>query len=106
MTTNVNDRVNYRNASTKLRTIERFTRTAPNKIEWTVTIDDPDTWAQPWTYSMPYTENDNEMIIEYACHEGNYSLRNILTAQRADEAKGVQIKTGEDAESERREEGR
>jgi hypothetical protein len=38
------------------------------------------------------------MIIEYGCHEGNYSLRNILTAQRSDEAKGIEIKPGADAE--------
>ena len=103
VTTRFNTRENFRNTGPQFRTIERFTRTAPDRIEWTVTLEDPDTWDRPWTYSLPLTADDTEMIIEYACHEGNYSLRNILTAQRSDEAKGIQVQPG--AESERLREG-
>ena len=69
-----------------LRLIERFTRIAPGKVESTTTFDDSTLWTRPWTYSVPMTENDKELILEYACHEGNYGLANILTGGRvADE---------------------
>ena len=66
--------------------MERFTRTAPDKIEWTVTVDDPTTWSRPWTFAIPLTMNDQEAIFEYACHEGNQAIKNILNAARASEA--------------------
>jgi hypothetical protein len=66
------------------RVIERFTRIAPNKVEWTVTIDDPTTYVRSWTYSMPMTQDDQQIIYEYACHEGNYGLANLLSAGRAE----------------------
>jgi hypothetical protein len=77
------------NAAT-LRLIERFRRTAPDKVKWAVTVDDPDTWTKPWTFAMPLTMDDNQPVLEYGCHEGNYGLRNILTAARADEAKAAE----------------
>jgi hypothetical protein len=85
-TTNFRDRSAYRNANPDtLRLTERFTRIAPDKIRWSVTVDDPSTWARPWTFSMPLTMNDKEPIQQYECHEGNYGLRNILSGARADE---------------------
>jgi hypothetical protein len=85
-TTNLSERGIYRNANPKtLRIIERFTRTGPDKVDWAVTIDDPSTWTKPWTFSLPLTLNDNEPVYEYACHEGNYGLRNILSAARTAE---------------------
>ena len=58
-TTNFRDRSVYRNANPNaLKIIERFTRTAPDTVEWTVTIDDPTTWVRPWTFSLPLTMND------------------------------------------------
>jgi hypothetical protein len=69
-----------------LRLIERFTRIAPDKVEWTMTFDDPGVWTRPWTFSLPMTEDDAQIIHEYACHEGNYGLANILSAGRAAEA--------------------
>jgi hypothetical protein len=73
-------------AADRLRLIERFTRIAPGKVEWTMTFDDPTIWAQPWTFSLPMTEDDKQIIHEYACHEGNYGLANILSAGRTAEA--------------------
>jgi hypothetical protein len=85
-TTNFNERSAYRNANPDtLRLVERFQRTAPDKVQWTVTVDDPSTWARSWTYSMPLTMDDQEQIYEYACHEGNLGLANILSGTRADE---------------------
>ena len=85
-TTNFNDRSVYRNANPDtLHIVERFTRMAPDRIEWAVTVDDPMTWTRPWTFAMALTMNDGEAVLEYACHEGNYSLPNILSAARAGE---------------------
>ena len=56
-----------------------------NKVEWSVTIDDPATWTKPWTYSMNLTRDASLPLFEYGCHEGNYGLANILSAARAEE---------------------
>ncbi|MGE0443506.1 MAG: hypothetical protein AB7S39_23725 [Gemmatimonadales bacterium] len=71
----------------RARVIERFTRTSRAKVEWTVTHDDPDTWVRPWSYSYPLTEDETQPIFEYACHEGNFGIANILSAGRAAEKK-------------------
>ena len=85
-TTNFKDRSTYRNANAAtLRLIERFTRTAPDRLEWAVTVDDPATWTKPWTFSMPLTMNDGEAVLEFACHEGNYAVPHILSGARATE---------------------
>jgi hypothetical protein len=85
-TTNFGGRSAYRNANAAtLRLIERFTRTAPDKVEWAVTVDDPMTWTRAWTFAMPLTMNDREPVLEFACHEGNYAVRNILSGARAGE---------------------
>jgi len=87
-TTNFHPRSVYRNANADALTlVERFTRIAPNRVKWEVTVNDPTTWTRPWTYSLPLTMNDTEPIMQYECHEGNYGLRNILSAARAEEKK-------------------
>jgi hypothetical protein len=70
-----------------LRLIERFTRIGPKTVEWSMTFDNPKIWTKPWTYSYPMTEDITQPIFEYACHEGNFGLANILSAGRAVEAK-------------------
>ena len=83
-TTNFPERLAYRQYSAKdMRVIERFTRTGPKSVEWSVTLDNPAVYTRPWTYSYPMTEDNTQPIFEYACHEGNYGLANILTAGRA-----------------------
>jgi len=85
-TTNFRDESVYRNGNpATLKLVERFTRTAPARVEWAVTVDDPTTWTRPWTFAMPLTMNDDERIMEYACHEGNRAMENILSAARAEE---------------------
>jgi hypothetical protein len=83
-TTNFTDKVPYRGSSEHLRLVERFTPTAPNIVEWSVTFDDPATWTRPWTFAMNLTKT-SEPPFEYACHEGNYAMRNILGIARAEE---------------------
>ena len=89
-TTNFKGRSAYRNADPDtLKVVERFTRTAADKVEWRVTVEDASTWARPWTFSIPLTMNDQEAVLEYACHEGNQAIKNILSAARASESSGA-----------------
>ena len=88
-TTNFTEHTRFRGASENLHVIERFTRLDARTLRYQFTIDDPTTWSKPWTaeYAWPLTD---EHIYEYACHEGNYALGNILRGARlkeADEAK-------------------
>ena len=93
-TTNFKARSAYRNSNPHtLKLTERFTRIAPDKVRWSVTIDDPTTWTRPWTFSMPLTENNGEALQQYECHEGNYGLRNILSAARAEERQAAEALT-------------
>jgi hypothetical protein len=72
--------------STRVTMTERFMRTSPTLMEWRVTFDDPSTWVRPWTYMMPLAKvGDSQEVHEYACHEGNNAMRNILSAQRTAE---------------------
>jgi hypothetical protein len=61
-------------------------------LEWSVTFDDPHTWARPWTFAMNLTHDETQPPFEYACHEGNYGLANILSAARAEEAAAAKAK--------------
>jgi hypothetical protein len=88
-TTNFTNRTHFgynnRYNSEKEKIVERFTPIAPGKLNWEVTIDDPDVWTRPWTFAMTLTKDDSQPIFEYACHEGNYGLRDILSGARADD---------------------
>jgi hypothetical protein len=75
--------------SDAVRIVERFTRTAADTIQYEVTINDPKTWTRPWTMSYPLKREDDYQMFEYACHEGNYSMRNTLSGSRADEKGGA-----------------
>ena len=73
-------------AGPNLRVVERFTPSGDGGLEWSVTIDDPSAWTQPWTFSIPLARlDDSQGPLEYACHEGNHPLRNMLSAARAEE---------------------
>ena len=92
------DTTNYRaealmNNSEKLHVVERFQRTAPDYVTWTVTFEDPDTWVKPWTVEVPLRHTDDE-LIEYACHEGNYGMQGILAGARAADAIEAAGRTG------------
>lgn len=89
-TTNLNPRGTYVEAlgggfaySPKARVVERFTRTAPDTLLYEFTVDDPATFKTPWRAEMPMRAAEGP-IYEYACHEGNYSLPNVLQGARAE----------------------
>ena len=87
-TRNFNGKAPYRGAGTNLRLVERYTRTAADKVDFKITFEDDTHWTQPWTaaYSMRPAEGE---LYEYACHEGNYGLRNILENARDEERKAA-----------------
>jgi hypothetical protein len=64
-----------------------------NTIMWTVTVDDPNVYTRPWTISIPLTAEPEYVIYEYACHEGNYAIPNILAGARMAEAVATQAPT-------------
>jgi hypothetical protein len=71
--------------SDALRLVERFTRTGADTIQYEVTISDPKTWVRPWKVAFPFRREPTYGMFEYACHEGNYAIRNILSGARARE---------------------
>jgi len=83
-TTNFTDRTSFRGSGANLHLIERFTRVDADTIEYRFTLDDPTTWTRPWTVAYPIVKTDGP-IYEFACHEGNYGLRDILTGARYEE---------------------
>ena len=91
-TTNFTDKTNFRGATEDLHVIERFTRVNDHTLLYRFTIDDPKVWTKPWTgeYSWPQADGN---IYEYACHEGNYALGDILKGARERE-KEPAAKTG------------
>jgi hypothetical protein len=75
----------YMGGGGRMRLTERFTRTDADTIDYRFTVDDPATWARPWTVAVPMTRTDDR-IYEYACAEANYNLKNMLGAARAADA--------------------
>jgi hypothetical protein len=71
--------------SESLRVIERFTRTSANTIQYELTIDDPVVYTTPWKVTFPFTRDPSSQVFEYACHEGNYAMTNMLSGARAQE---------------------
>ena len=71
----------YGSRGETLRLTERFTR-ENDGIRYEVTVNDPATWTQPWTAALTLAPQPDGSLFEYACHEGNYSIRNILSAAR------------------------
>ncbi len=72
--------------SAALRVTERFTLADRDTLQYRVTVDDPKTFTRPWTVAFPMTRDSSYQMFEYACHEGNYAVRNILSGARAAEA--------------------
>ena len=83
-TQNYDPRSRYSGASENLVLVERFDRIAPNVLRHQITLNDPDTWTQPWTVEL-LLEKTQDPIFEYACHEGNYAMPGILAGARAEE---------------------
>ena len=88
-TINFTDKIEGRGGTTfggseHLRVVERFTRLNADTIDYEVTVNDPTVWTEPWTASLPMKTLDTA-VYEYACHEGNYALPNILSGSRFEE---------------------
>jgi hypothetical protein len=81
-TSNFNDQVEFRGSSSSLRVTERFRRASADLILYEATIEDPATWPKAWTVEVPWRPLQGQ-IYEFACHEANYGLTNILKGARA-----------------------
>ena len=88
-TTNLNGKNPFRGSSENMRVIERLTRVDANTLGYRFTVDDPATWATPWTAEAPMTKSVGP-IFEHACHEGNYGVRNTLAGARAEEKRAAE----------------
>ena len=89
-TRNFSEKTNYRGAGATLRLVERFRRVGHRKLRYEVTVLDPHTFTRPWTAVVNLAPGVS--LFEYACHEGNYAMRNMLSAARADEAAAAKKK--------------
>jgi hypothetical protein len=87
-TTNFTEKSRFRGADENLHLTERFTRVAPNTLLYEFTVDDPTAFTKPWTAQIPMTKTKGP-VFEYACHEGNYAMVDILAGARAAEKKAV-----------------
>jgi hypothetical protein len=83
-TRNFNGKAAFRGATANLQVVERYTRTGPDTVDFKVTYTDDTQWTQPWTAAFTLNTGEGE-LYEYACHEGNYGLRNILESARDEE---------------------
>ncbi len=94
--TNFSDRATFRKSGTTLHLTERYTRVDADTVKVEVTVDDPTTWTRPWTFAVTGKRDGSYwQIFEYACHEGNYAMRHILSGARAQEkAAAAPAKTG------------
>lgn len=83
-TTNFRRETHNLDSGERLHVVERFTRVDAKTLRYRVTVEDPDTWATPWTAEWPFRANDLP-LFSVECHEGNYAIGNILRGARADE---------------------
>jgi hypothetical protein len=83
-TTNFTERTSFRGSTQDMKLVERFTRTGPDTIDYRFTVEDPATFTASWTAMLPMNRLDEKMY-EYACHEGNEGMKNLLAGARAQE---------------------
>ncbi len=88
--TNITDKASFRGSTGNLRVSERYTRTAPNTLHYEVTLEDAAAWTAPWKFYIDLAlDHGQGRVFEYACHEGNYGMRNLLSASRAMDAEAA-----------------
>jgi hypothetical protein len=85
-TTNFNQEYSFRGSDANMHLTERFTRVSPDLVQYEFTVDDPTAFTKPWTARIPLHKTAGP-VYEYACHEGNYALTDILAGARATEKK-------------------
>jgi hypothetical protein len=88
-TTNFTDKTTFRGSGDTLRLIERFTRTDPGTLTYEFTVEDETSFVRPWTAEIPMVKAEGP-LFEYACHEGNYGMENVLAGARAEEKRAKQ----------------
>jgi hypothetical protein len=93
-TTNFTDKTRFRGSTENLHVVERLTRLDAKTLLYRFTVDDPNTWDKPWTGEMTWPST-TQPIYEYACHEGNYALTDVLKGARHQEAEAGAPKTKE-----------
>ncbi len=81
--------------------IERFTLADANTLDYRMTVNDPKNWTAPWTLRMPIPREDSYGFYEYACHEGNYAMTNLLSGSRAEERRRAEAALRPKAEGQR-----
>ena len=81
----------FQGASADMKLTERFTRVSDDTLTYRFTVDDPKVWTRPWTAEVPWKKSIGP-IFEHACHEGNYSLSNLLAGARLDEKRAADAK--------------
>jgi len=86
-TRNYTDKTNFRGSGKDAHLVERFTRVGPNALLYEYTIEDPASFGSHWSAAIPMRKNDAP-LYEYACHEGNYGMHNLLISARSVEAAG------------------
>jgi len=92
-TTNFTARNPFRGSGDKLHLVERYTRMDADTIMYRFTVEDKETWDQPWTGEYAWVKEEGP-IYEFACHEGNYALRNTLHGARVAEEDAAAKKAG------------
>ena len=80
-TSNFSDKTSFQGASSTLQVMERFTRTAKDRILYEFTVEDPATWERSWSAEIPMWADEGP-LYEYHCHEGNYGIVNTLRGAR------------------------
>ena len=75
--------------SEDMKMTERFTRVSPNTINYSLTVNDPKTYTAPWTIAFPITHEPGYQLFEYACHEGNMAMHNMLSVARMEDKKAA-----------------
>ena len=92
-TTNFNNTPSLTGASRDLHVIERFRRVDADTLLYSFTVEDPNSWSQPWSGEYPWPETD-DLVYEYACHEANYAMQSMLKAARLLEREAAGVETG------------
>ena len=91
-TSRFNGRSPFRGSSEAMRLSERFTRVGPTRLMYEFTVEDPGIWVRPWTARFEFDLDDEQYeLVEYACHEGNYGMFNILSGARARDREAAQV---------------
>ena len=91
-TTNLNGRASYRGSSPDMVLTERFTRISPTRLEYQFTVDDPVVWTAPFSGRFTFDVDGTQFeLVEYACHEGNYGMFNILSGARARDREAAEV---------------